>query len=49
MTSGLHSQHPGHMIKKRGSGSQKLKRQHRSKHPIITGLQTTNTVNKNKI
>lgn len=35
--------------KKRGSGSQKLKRQHRSKHPITTGLQTTNTVNKNKI
>lgn len=32
-----------------GSGSQKLKRQHRSKHPITTGLQTTNTVNKNKI
>lgn len=50
MTSGLHSQHLGHTIKKKGgSGSQKLKRQHRSKHPITTGLQTTNTVNKNKI
>lgn len=36
-------------LKKGGSGSQKLKRQHRSKHPITTGLQTTNTVNKNKI